>query len=112
MTVGFTTLCWLIVTFITPPADAATLRSFYERIHPGGWWEPVRLAAGMERSSQQIGKLTICWLSAVAMTYSILFLTGSLIFMEWAYAAIYACTAVVSGILLRTFITRTKIFMD
>lgn len=112
VTVGFTTLCWLIVTFITPPADAATLRSFYERIHPGGWWEPVRLAAGMERSSQQIGKLTICWLSAVAMTYSILFLTGSLIFMEWAYAAIYACTAVISGILLRTFITRTKIFMD
>jgi SSS family solute:Na+ symporter len=95
---------------MTEPTDDEKLKSFYRRIHPGGWWEPIRLATGMKKSDQQMGKLVVCWLSAVAMTYSILFLTGSLIFHEWINALIYAGIALASWLLLRVFITRTKIF--
>ncbi|MGB3074264.1 MAG: sodium:solute symporter family protein [Chitinophagales bacterium] len=112
VTVGFTTVCWLVATFITAPVEEEKLKEFYRRIHPGGWWEPVRALTGMEKSTQQMGKLVVCWLSAVIMTYSILFLTGSLIFQEWIDAAIYAGIALGSWLLLRSFITRTKIFMD
>lgn len=112
VTVGFTTVSWLAVTFLTAPTDAEKLKSFYRLIHPGGWWEPVRALTGMEKSTQQMGKLVVCWLSAVAMTYAILFLTGSLIFHEWSNAGIYGAIAFVSWMVLRSFITRTKIFMD
>lgn len=112
VTVGFTTVSWLIVTFITVPTDEEKLKSFYRRIHPGGWWEPVRALTGMPKSNMQMGNLVVCWLSAVAMTYSILFLTGSLIFHEWMNAVIYAVITVVSLLILRSFVTRTKIFED
>jgi SSS family solute:Na+ symporter len=112
ITVGFTTISWLLATYMTEPTDDEKLKSFYRRIHPGGWWEPIRLATGMKKSDQQMGKLVVCWLSAVAMTYSILFLTGSLIFHEWMNALIYAGIALASWLLLRVFITRTKIFAD
>jgi SSS family solute:Na+ symporter len=112
ITVGFTTISWLLATYMTEPTDDEKLKSFYRRIHPGGWWEPIRLATGMKKSDQQMGKLVVCWLSAVAMTYSILFLTGSLIFHEWINALIYAGIALASWLLLRVFITRTKIFAD
>ena len=112
ITVGFTTISWLLATYMTEPTDDEKLKSFYRRIHPGGWWEPIRLATGMKKSDQQMGKLVVCWLSAVAMTYSILFLTGSLIFHEWMNALIYAGIALASWLLLSVFITRTKIFAD
>jgi len=35
------------VTFLTAPEDASVLRSFYERVRPTGWWEPVARAAGL-----------------------------------------------------------------
>lgn len=112
ITVGFTTISWLLATYMTEPADEEKLKSFYRRIHPGGWWEPVRISTGMKKSDQQMGKLVVCWLSAVAMTYSILFFCGSLIFYEWKNALVYGVLALLSGLLLRNFISRTKIFED
>ena len=40
------TVIWLTVTFLTKPEDEETLRRFYRKVHPGGFWEPVR--AGIE----------------------------------------------------------------
>lgn len=112
VTVSFTTVCWLVVTFLTKPTDEEKLKHFYGLIRPGGWWEPIRALTGLEKSTQQPGKLIVCWLSAVCLTYSILFLTGSLIFHEWVNAAIYSVIALLSWMLLRSFIARTKIFLD
>ena len=41
-TVVFTTVVWLIATYVTAPTDKATLQSFYEKVKPGGWWKPIR----------------------------------------------------------------------
>lgn len=112
VTVAFTTACWLLATYMTEPTDDEKLKSFYRRIHPGGWWEPIRLATGLPKSEQQPAKLTVCWLSAVVMTYSILFFTGSLIFQEWMNAIIYAVMALCSIMVLRYFVSRTRIFAD
>lgn len=40
--VAFSTVVWILVTFLTPPTDRATLISFYRKVHPGGiLWKPV-----------------------------------------------------------------------
>jgi len=36
VTVALTTVGWLAVTLLTPPEPEATLRTFYERVHPDG----------------------------------------------------------------------------
>lgn len=41
--VGATALVWLPVTLAAAPVDRGTLKTFYNRIRPPGWWGPVSL---------------------------------------------------------------------
>lgn len=80
--IGITTVGWIAVTFMTPPTDRATLRNFYNKIHPGGpGWSPIREDAVLDSSltSVQDNNLAIriaaVFFGAVAI-YSVLFATG------------------------------------
>lgn len=43
LSVGLTTIAWLIATFATRPTDTQTLQSFYKLVTPGGpGWETIR----------------------------------------------------------------------
>lgn len=110
LTVGVTTASWLIVTFITSPERDETLIHFYRKVTPGGAWGPVRIQSGIEGTQQNIGTLLGCWLSAVVFTYSILFLTGKVIFGEWSSALLWFGLALTSFISLRFFISKGGIF--
>lgn len=105
-TVGFTTISWLIVTYITKPTNLDTLTTFYNQVKPGGNWKPF--------SSTNKGKyslvLFICWVSAITLTYSILFFIGKLIFKEFWPSVIYLCVAIVSFIILRFYLIRADFF--
>lgn len=39
---GITTTLWIVVALVTKPESEATLKSFYLRARPMGWWAPVR----------------------------------------------------------------------
>ncbi len=108
VTVGFTTVAWIVVTLITQPTDDKVLRSFYDRIQPRGRWGPYQNGA----NSGEIGYLTICWLAAIALAYCILFFVGSVIFGQWSMAGIYLFIILVSAVILRTFASKVKIFDD
>ncbi|MEE8117702.1 MAG: sodium:solute symporter family protein, partial [Gemmatimonadales bacterium] len=43
--VGGTALFWLPVTLWTPSVDRDTLKRFYAKVQPPGWWRHVRVAA-------------------------------------------------------------------
>ncbi len=34
--VAFTTVCWLITAFVSPPTSRETLIAFYRKVHPSG----------------------------------------------------------------------------
>ncbi|PCH65682.1 MAG: sodium:proline symporter [Bacteroidetes bacterium] len=117
ITVGFTTIAWIVVTFITKPTNTETLKTFYSKVKPGGVWTKIEKQLHTKpdyQPSEQSGikNLLICWLSAIVMTYSILFLTGKLILQEWQDAAMWGGIASLALIVLRSFIIRTKIFDD
>jgi hypothetical protein len=43
ITVGFTTVCWLIAAFAGPRTDRQTLIAFCHRVHPfGPGWRSIR----------------------------------------------------------------------
>lgn len=106
ITVGFTTVAWLVATLITPPESDTTLQKFYDRIRPGGNWGVFRRA---EDSATNLWQLAACWILAVIMTYSILFAMGQLIFLNFGSAALYGLSAAVSGLGLYFMVQRTRI---
>jgi Na+/proline symporter len=113
LTVGFTTVVWILVTFITSPVDMTHLAKFYSKVRPQGAWRPVREWLGIkEARSLDMIYLALCWLSAVGMTYSILFMTGKMIFMEWAQALQWLGAALISLALLLYGMRKTKVMED
>jgi SSS family solute:Na+ symporter len=72
-TVGFSTICWLIATFVTVPTDEKTLQHFYNKVKPDGGWSKFRKP---EDPKTKLAPLFICWISSIVMVYSILFSIG------------------------------------
>lgn len=109
ITVGFTTVVWFVVTFITSPTRKETLHNFYNRIQPDGLWSPVRKELQLESKKSNIKNLTVCWISAVFMTYSILFALGKFILLEPTEGAIATGLAIVCFWILQHFMKKTRI---
>lgn len=77
---AFTTVVWLIATFLTRPTSDATLDAFYRRIHPGGpGWKPVAARNADVAPDTGLGALALDWLMGVALVYSTLFGVGYLL---------------------------------
>ena len=78
--VAWTTVCWLAVTWLTPPESEQTLVSFYTRVRPGGpGWVRVAAAAGAPPPEPIRGQL-LDWGAGVALVYGTLFGVGALVF--------------------------------
>jgi Na+/proline symporter len=112
LTVGFTTLSWLSIMYLTAPEESKVLQAFFKRVRPEGWWAPVRESLAMPKAPSRMTGLVLCWFFAVIMTYSVLIGTGKFIFHEWNEALISYSIALLSGILMVRKIKSTKIFAD
>jgi len=104
-TTGLTSVAWLLITFLTKPESHETLSLFYNRVKPGGWWSSYGNVPKV-----RLGGLVLTWLSAVLMTYSLLFASGKFILLEWSEAFIYACLAVIGLLLMLKFAKSYYIF--
>ncbi|MTI30329.1 sodium:solute symporter family protein, partial [Xanthovirga aplysinae] len=109
-TVGFTTIAWILATFIARPTEKEKLKKFFIQIRPNGNWRPFQSNAERKESKRNIFNLLICWISAVVLAYSILFLLGSLIFKEWKEAGIYGGAFIIAFGFLRYFSQKVNIF--
>lgn len=108
LTVGFTTVAWLLATYLTAPERTEVLKKFYKQVRPDGAW---KLPDGSgSRATGNLRVLLLCWLSAVAFTYGVLFLTGKIIFGEWTEALWWAGVVLVSGIILKHGLKQTSIW--
>lgn len=115
LTVGFTTLVWISVTFLTKPVEHKVLSLFYKRVRPEGWWSGVNKSVenGPDtKSGDNIKGLLLAWGAAILMTYSILFCTGYVIFQEWKLAAIWLGCALTGFLVLKRAARLTGIFDD
>ena len=74
---AFTSVLWLVATFVTRPTSAATLDSFYRHVHPGGpGWRPVAQRNADIIPDTGLGDLALDWAAGVALVYSTLFGVG------------------------------------
>jgi Na+/proline symporter len=108
LTVGFTTIAWIVVTYLTVPEKNETLKRFYQQVRPDGFWAIP--GSGIEVAESNMRPLFICWLSAVAFTYGVLFLTGKILFAQWNDALWCAGLVVASAIILKHTLKQTSIW--
>lgn len=110
--VGITTIAWLLVTFLTKPADDDTLRSFYKRIRPGGpgWKKVVEKAAAEGIVLQKADELKwdvptgiICMLLGVVAIYSSLFAVGQLLYGNLVLVLVFGVIAIGAAAFLMNY---------
>ena len=102
ISVGITTVSWLVAAFVTPPTDQATLISFYKKVHPAGpGWRAIRQAAGMTGApTDNIGLATLGWVSGCVVIWSSLFAIGNFLYGRTGLALTLTGIFVVSGVTL------------
>ena len=110
--VGVTTVSWISATYLTRPTDQEKLYSFYRKIRPQGAWEPIRNALNLPPAQSSLSMLFVCWISAIILTYSFLFLFGKLIFQEWTMFFVYLIIAGIAGAILFFAARKVKVFED
>ena len=98
--VAWTTACWLVVTWLTPPEPDATLAAFYRRVRPGGpGWARVAARIGEPPPAPIRGQL-VDWLAGLGLIYGALLGTGALVLPAAPPAWPYLGTAIASGVVL------------
>ncbi len=109
VTVGITTLVWVVVTLITQPEPREKLIAFYRRVRPEGpGWNSIAAEAGLSESHAQ-GRLSlqlVNWILGCALIYGSLFGIGKLIFKEWGAGLLYLLVAIVAGALISRNLSR------
>lgn len=107
---GTSTLVWLIVTFTTKPVEENHLAKFYDKVRPGGWWQPVRDRLNAKFEMPNLALQAFCWVLAVGFTYGFLFFSGKLIlgfYQEAFWIGLF--TAICLGAFL-ALMKRSKLF--
>jgi len=94
--VALTTVVWVVVTFLTKPADTDTLRRFYRRVRPAGrGWAKVIGPEELEGPRDDLSLALLGWVFGCTFVYSALFGTGALLYGQPVQATV--CLAVTVG---------------
>ncbi|MGP8321960.1 MAG: sodium:solute symporter family protein, partial [Methanosarcinaceae archaeon] len=94
------TIIWIVTTLLTKPVPAEHLKKFYQRVKPGGLWQPIaRLIP--EVKIMPVGKLEIVsWFLGVACIYASLFGFGWLLIGNYHSGIIALLISILSGWLM------------
>ena len=115
ITVGTTTVIWVVVTIMTSPEPEEKLIAFYRRVRPEGpGWNGIAARAGLAESHAK-GRLSlqfVNWILGVALIYGSLFGIGKLIFKEWGTGLLYLLVAIVAGALISRNLSRGEMTAD
>jgi Na+/proline symporter len=107
--VAITTLVWVVVTFVTPPESAATLRKFYRKTRPGGpgWKKVVEDALEDNDSIAESGAAwtvpsgVLAMVLGCVLVYSCMFATGNWIYGNYGLAGGLTAATLLSAFLLK-----------
>jgi hypothetical protein len=94
--VVWTTVCWIVVTLVTPPEPDAHLVAFYRRVHPGGpGWAAISRLAGGPRPEPVAG-LIVDWIAGWVLIYAMLFGVGSVVLGSFGAGLLFFIVAAAS----------------
>jgi len=90
LTVGFSTVVWVIVTYLTKPEPEEVLLRFYRKTRPGGpLWKPIARKLGNPSPETGLSRDLGDWIAGCVLIYCALFGIGKLILGEAGLGAVY-----------------------
>lgn len=96
--VGWSTVVWLTVTFLTKPTEEVKLMSFYKKVHPGGaGWKRISAKLPDVKGDTGYGRLFVNWIAGCVMVMFFLFGIGKVIFGEFLMGAVFILIAFLAG---------------
>ncbi len=112
ITVGATTIAWLIATFLTRPESAETLDRFYRQVRPGGaGWRAVAARLGFGGDQIPGGALSVLnWVAGWIAVYATLFAIGQLLVGTLTVALGFGALAVAAFALIARNLRRDTAF--
>jgi Na+/proline symporter len=97
-TVAFTTVVWVIATYVTKPADKETLVKFYRLVRPfGRGWAEIRKEAGVGPSPDSLPNCLVGWILGCVLVYSALFGTGCFLYHKTALGMLWLIAFLISA---------------
>jgi Na+/proline symporter len=112
ITIAFTTVCWLLATFLGPGTDRHTLIEFYKKVRPfGPGWQQIREEAGIAEQEarathENIPMALLGWVAGCTVIWSALFTIGNFLYGRLTYAFGLFAIFLVSGSVLLCVVNR------
>jgi Na+/proline symporter len=98
-TVATTTVVWVLVTYLAPATDDATLAKFFTLVRPSGpGWQPVERLTGVKGTAGALPQALLGWVLGCTFVYAALFGTGSLIYGRMPQFWMWLVVLVLSGV--------------
>lgn len=96
--VAWSSLVWLVVTFLTKPEREEKLKSFYSRVHPGGaGWKRIAGLMPEVKGDSGYKYLFINWAAGCILVIFTLFGFGKIIFGELGKGFLFIAIGLVAG---------------
>ena len=97
--VGVTTVGWITVTLLTPPAAPETLRAFHDAIRPmGPGWKGADLGPDAPVSAESPTAAFMAWFLGLVVIYGALFGAGYLLYGSATWAAVCLGAALAAAV--------------
>jgi Na+/proline symporter len=112
ITIGFTTICWVLTAYLGPQTDRKVLVEFYKKVRPfGPGWTRIRQEAGIPAEElgttrENIPMALLGWVAGSTVIWSALFTVGNFLYGRLNYAALLLVVFIVSGLVLLRVINR------
>lgn len=106
ITIGVTTVCWMLTAFLGPQTDRQTLIAFYQKVRPfGPGWKRIRQAAGISEQEaaathENIPLALLGWSAGCAVIWSSLFTVGNFLYGRLGLALLLLGVFIVTGLVL------------
>lgn len=96
--VAWSTVVWLIVTYLTAPTKTEVLIEFYKRVHPGGiGWKPIARLVPEVQGDTGFRMLAVNYVMGCLLVLFSLFGIGQLIFGHTIQAIVFFVVALAAG---------------
>ncbi|MFW5891812.1 MAG: sodium:solute symporter family protein [Bacteroidota bacterium] len=105
--VVWSTLVWMLVTYITPATKSDTLKAFYKKVHPGGpGWKPVAAEMPEVKPDTGMGMMFVNYIAGCFLVLFSLFGIGRIIFGMYVEAIFFLVVAGIAGFIIYRNLSR------